>query len=65
MNGTLIKNPTQDYKIDYDYLDDCEPEPLFDENGNPTPETLKSFYEIENGLTEEVKLEELMAWANE
>jgi len=65
MNGTLIKNPTQNYKLDYDYLDDCEPEPLFDEYGNPTPETLESFYEIENGLTEKMTLEEFLSELDE
>ena len=62
MNGTLTKNFSEDYKIHY--TEDEEPEPLFDIYGNPTPETLQAFYEVENGLTEEVSLDELRAWAN-
>ncbi|MBR2208400.1 MAG: hypothetical protein IJ859_06280 [Synergistaceae bacterium] len=67
MNAALEeKKSALDYKLDDDnYFDDGEPEPLFDEYGNPTPETLQAFYEIENGLTEKVSFEELMAWAND
>lgn len=67
MNNTLIKNPVKNYKLDLDYnnYDDGEPEPLFDEYGNPMPETLEAFYEIENGLTEKMTLDEFLAWTNE
>ena len=63
MNGTLTKNSAQNYGLDY--ADDNALEPLFDAYGNPTPETLQAFYEVEHGLTEEVSFEELMEWANE
>ncbi len=64
MNGTLIKNPTQNYRLDYTD-NDGEFDVLFDAYGNPAPALLQAFYEDEHGLTEEVSLEELTAWANE
>ena len=63
MNNTLTKNFKNAYKVNYS--DDLEPEPLFDIYGNPTPETLRACYELENGLGEEVSLDDLLAWANE
>ncbi len=63
MNNTLTKNFKNDYKPDY--MNDKEHKTIFDIYGNPTPETLRAFYEVEHGLTEEVSLEELRAWANE
>ena len=42
-----------------------EPEPLFDEYGNPTPHLLQAFWEDEHGLTEPVTLEELKKWIDE
>ena len=66
MNVTLEKEKISEKNFAQDYeLNDGEPEPLFDKYGNPTPETLEAIYEVENGLTEEVSFEELMAWANE
>ena len=67
MNNTLIKNPEQDYKLDYDYsnYDDGEPEPLFDEYGNPTPETLRACRELELGLGEKMTLDEFLAELDE
>ena len=61
MNATAIK---KDYRVDYEN-DDGEPEPLFDAFGNPTPETLRAIYEIENGLTERVTLDEFFAELDE
>lgn len=67
MNAILEeKKSALDYKLDDDnYFDDGEPEPLFDEYGNPTPETLQAFYEIENGLTEKMTLDEFLAELDE
>jgi len=67
MNETLEKekNFVQDYKLADDDFDDGEPEPLFDKYGNPTPETLEAIYEIENGLTEKMTLEEFLAELDE
>ena len=39
--------------------------PIFDKYGNPTPETLRSFYEAEHGLTHPITLEELKEWIDE
>lgn len=64
MNETLIKNSVLDYELGY-ADNDGEPDVLFDAYGNPAPDTLQAFYEIEHGLTEEVSFEELMEWANE
>ena len=57
---TAILEKGNNFAQDYE-LDDGKPEPLFDKYGNPTPETLEAIYEVENGLTEEVTLEELLA----
>ena len=56
MNNTLTKNFKNAYKVNHS--DDLEPEPLFDIYGNPTPETLRTCYELENGLGEEVSLDD-------
>ena len=63
MNNTLTKNFKNAYKVNYS--NDLEPEPLFDIYGNPTPETLRACYELENGLGEEMTLEEFFAELDE
>ena len=66
MNAALEKKSVLDYKLDDEnYFDDGEPEPLFDEYGNPTPETLQAFYEIEHGLTKKTTLDEFLAELDE
>ncbi|MBQ6738567.1 MAG: hypothetical protein IJP41_08985 [Synergistaceae bacterium] len=62
-NATLTK---EEYELML--LNDDEEEelaPIFDKNGNPTPETLRSFYEAEHGLTHPITLEELKEWIDE
>ena len=62
-NATLTKSKYEnEIKTENNHYEDDKPAPIFDKYGNPTPETLQAFYEIENGLTEETTLEELQAW---
>ena len=62
-NATLTKSKYEnEIKTENNHYEDDKPAPIFDRYGNPTPETLQAFYEIENGLTEETTLEELQAW---
>ena len=63
MNETLTKNPENDYELDY--IDDGEIEPLFDKDGNPTPETLRACRELELGLGEEMTLDEFFSELDE
>ena len=69
MNETLTKNPENDYELDY--IDDGSPagngelEPLFDKDGNPTPETLRACRELELGLGEEMTLDEFFSELDE
>ncbi|MBR0317376.1 MAG: hypothetical protein IJQ99_10975, partial [Synergistaceae bacterium] len=65
-NATLTKSKYEnEIKTENDYYEDDKPAPIFDRYGNPTPETLQAFYEIENGLTEEMTLEEFNAQLDE
>ena len=66
MNAALEKKSVLDYKLDDEnYFDDGEPEPLFDEYGNPTPETLRACRELELGLGEKMTLDEFLAELDE
>ena len=64
MNGTLTKNPAQNYRLDY-AEDDGEPDVLFDADGNPTPALLQAFYEDEHGMVDVMTLDEFKAELNE
>ena len=62
-NATLTKPAYEEELFTED--EDYKPVPIFDKYGNPTPETLQAFYEVEHGLTETVTLEEFMAELDE
>ena len=62
MKSTTLTKNKNEINFTNNFYDENEPAPIFDKYGNPTPETLQAFYEVEHGLTEETTLEDLQAW---
>lgn len=53
---------TYDYDPAYEDDETREPEPIYDEYGNPSRDTIAAMYETLHGLCEEVTLEELFSY---
>ena len=55
---------TYDYDPEYEEDENREPEPIYDEFGNPTRDTIAALYENRHGLTTPTTLDELFAWVD-
>ena len=62
-NATLTKPAYEEELFTED--EEYKPVPIFDKYGNPTPETLQAFYEVEHGLVDIMTLDEFKAELDE